>query len=162
MMNAAPTDIEKLSGAIEICDGTSLKMAGIMQDNLGSQLTILKSQLEELAISFGEILIPAIREIVAKIQGFIDKLNQLDPATKETIIKIALVAAALGPPLIVVGKMISTVGHLMTFISNISTMIAEAKAAFTVLSGVIGGISAPVVAVIAEVMYWLTVMVRLI
>ena len=58
-----------------------------MQDNLAGQLTILKSQLEELAISFGEILMPVIRDIITKIQGFVDKLNAIGPATKQTIIK---------------------------------------------------------------------------
>ena len=53
LMNAAPADIDKLSSAIANCDGTSLSMAETMQDNLAGQLTILKSQLEELAISFG-------------------------------------------------------------------------------------------------------------
>lgn len=70
-MNAAPADIAKLSGAIDNCDGSAEKMAATMQDNLAGQLTILKSQLQELAISFGEILMPAIRNIVSKIQGFI-------------------------------------------------------------------------------------------
>ena len=85
LMNAAPADIDKLSGAIANCDGTSLQMAETMQDNLAGQLTILKSQLEELAISFGEILMPVIRDIITKIQGFVDKLNALDPATKQTM-----------------------------------------------------------------------------
>lgn len=88
LMNAAPADIDKLSGAIANCDGTSLQMAETMQDNLAGQLTILKSQLEELAISFGEILMPVIRDIITKIQGFVDKLNALDPATKQTISKL--------------------------------------------------------------------------
>ena len=50
LMNAAPADIDKLSSAIANCDGTSLQMAETMQDNLAGHLTILKSQLEELAI----------------------------------------------------------------------------------------------------------------
>ena len=149
LMNAAPADIDKLSGAIANCDGTSLQMAETMQDNLAGQLTILKSQLEELAISFGEILMPVIRDIITKIQGFVDKLNALDPATKQTIIKIGLMAAALGPLLIVVGKTLSSIGSMMTFISKIPTMIAGAKTAFSTLGAAIGGISAPVVAVIA-------------
>ena len=149
LMNAAPADIDKLSGAIANCDGTSLQMAETMQDNLAGQLTILKSQLEELAISFGEILMPVIRDIITKIQGFVDKLNALDPATKQTIIKIGLMAAALGPLLIVVGKMISSIGSMMTFVSKIPTMIAGAKTAFSTLGAAIGGISAPVVAVVA-------------
>lgn len=118
-MNAAPADIDKLSSAISNCDGTSLSMAETIQDNLAGQLTILKSQLEELAISFGEILMPVIRDIITKVQGFVDKLNALDPATKQTILKIGLMAAALGPLLIVVGKTISSIGSMMTFISEL-------------------------------------------
>ena len=64
LMNAGEADINKLSGAIENCDGTAQKMADTMNDNLEGQLTILKSQLQELAISFGEILLPAIKNIV--------------------------------------------------------------------------------------------------
>ena len=158
VMNAAPSDIEKLNSAISTCsdevdgyNGVTEKMAAVMQDNLGGQLTILKSQLEELAISFGEILMPAIRAIVSKIQALVDKLNQMDPATEETIVKIALVAAALGPLLVVVGKTMVTVGKLMQFISNLPTIIAGAKAAFSSFGAAIGGISAPVVAVIAVI-----------
>ena len=151
LMNAAPADIDKLSGAIANCGGTSLQMAETMQDNLAGQLTILKSQLEELAISFGEILMPVIREIITKIQGFVDKLNALDPATKQTILKIGLMAAALGPLLIVVGKTISSIGSMMTFILKIPTMIAGAKTAFSTLGAAIGSISAPVVAVVAVI-----------
>ena len=158
LMNAAPGDIDKLQNAIATCsdevdgyNGVTEKMAAVMQDNLGGQLTILKSQLQELAISFGEILMPAIRSIVSRIQGLIDKFNALSPATKETIVKIALVAAALGPLLVVVGKTMVGVGKLMKFASNLPTIIAGAKAAFTSFGAAIGGISAPVVAVIAVV-----------
>lgn len=49
LVNAAPADIAKLSGAIDNCDGSAEKMAATMQDNLAGQLTILKSQLQELA-----------------------------------------------------------------------------------------------------------------
>ena len=158
LMNAAPEDIQKLEGAISTCsdeidgyNGVTEKMAAVMQDNLAGQVTILKSQLQELAISFGEILMPAIRSIVSRIQGLIDKFNALSPATKETIVKVALVAAALGPLLVVVGKTMVGVGKLMKFVSNLPTLIAGAKAAFSSFGAVIGGISAPVVAVIAVI-----------
>lgn len=158
LMNAAPGDIDKLQNAIATCsdevdgyNGVTEKMAAVMQDNLGGQLTILKSQLQELAISFGEILMPAIRAIVSKIQGLIDHFNALSPAAKETIVKVALVAAALGPLLVAVGKTMVGIGKLMQLVSNLPTMIAGAKAAFSSFGAVIGGISAPVVAVIAVI-----------
>ena len=137
LMNAAPSDIEKLQGAIETCDGTSLRMAETMQDNLDGQLTILKSQLQELAISFGEILMPAIRTIVSKIQQLADKFNGLSTEHKELITKIALVVAAVAPALIVIGKVISTVGTILTVIPKIvnaiKTVVVGIKALFSLL-----------------------------
>ena len=91
-----------------------------MQDNLNGQLTILKSQLEELAISFGDILMPTIRKIVSAVQQFVDKLNSMDESTRETIIKIGLLAASIGPLLIVLGKTISTVGTAMRGFSSLA------------------------------------------
>lgn len=113
IVNTGEEDFNNLADAIYNANGTSQEMADIMQDNLEGQMTILKSQLEELAISFGEILMPAIRDIVGKVQEFIDWLNNMDEGTKETIIQVALLAAAIGPLLIVVGKVISAVGTIM-------------------------------------------------
>ena len=102
LMNAGEADITKLSSAIDNCDGSAASMAETMNDNLAGQLQILKSQLEELAISFGELLMPAIRTIVGWIQKFVDWLNSMDEGTRKVIVTIALVAAAIGPILIVI------------------------------------------------------------
>lgn len=151
LMNAAPADIDKLSGAISNCDGTSISMAETMQDNLAGQLTILKSQLEELAISFSDILMPAIRSIVSHMQGLVDKLNQLDPQTKETIVKIALVAAALGPMLIVLGKTISGVGSVLSLVSKAPAAIGAIKGGITAVTGALGVSLGTILAVVAAI-----------
>ena len=85
-------------------------MADTQMDNLSGQITILKSALEGLAISFGEILMPKIRAAAKKIQEFVDKLNGMNDEQKETVLKIAAVVAAIGPMLILFGKVTSTVG----------------------------------------------------
>lgn len=141
VMNAAPADIEKLNGAITNCDGTAEKMAATMQDNLAGQLTILKSQLEELAISIGEILMPSIRQIVGWIQGLVDWLNGLDEGTKKIIVTIALIAAAVAPVLIIIGKVVGAIGTIMTVIPQIAAAI----------SGVIGFVSGTVIPAITAV-----------
>ena len=141
VMNAAPGDIEKLNSAINNCDGTAEKMAATMQDNLAGQLTILKSQLEELAISIGEILMPYIRQIVGWIQGLVDWLNGLDEGTKKIIVTVALVAAALGPVLIVIGKVVGAIGTIMTVVPQIAGAI----------SSVIGFVSGTVIPAISAV-----------
>ena len=141
VMNAAPGDIEKLNNAINNCDGTAERMAETMQDNLAGQLTILKSQLEELAISIGEILMPSIRQIVGWIQGLVDWLNGLDEGTKKVIVTVALLAAALGPVLIVVGKVVGAVGTILTVVPKIAGAV----------SGVVGFVSGTVVPALSAV-----------
>lgn len=158
LMNAGEGDIEKLSSAIENCDGSAEKMAMTMQDNLAGQLTILKSQLQELAISFGDILMPAIRSIVSKLQGFVDKLNGMDEGTKRTIVTIALLVASIGPLLIIIGTTISKIGVAMQGFVKLANGVSKLKLAIQGGTGVLGklgaalgGISAPVLAVVAVI-----------
>lgn len=158
LMNAAPEDIAKLSGALDNCDGSAEKMAATMQDNLAGQLTILKSQLQELAISFGEILMPAIRSIVSKIQDFVDKLNGMDEGTKQAIVKIGLLVAAIGPLPIVIGNVISKTGTALRAFSSLGKGVLQLSYNFQngiglagKLGTALGGISAPVLAVVAVI-----------
>lgn len=158
LMNAGQGDIDKLSSAIDNCDGSAEKMAMTMQDNLAGQLTILKSQLQELAISFGDILMPAIRSIVSKLQGFADKLNGMDEGTKRTIVTIALLVASIGPLLVIIGTAISKIGVAMQGFVKLANGISKLKIAIQGGTGVLGklgaalgGISAPVLAVVAVI-----------
>ena len=158
LMNAAPEDIEKLSTAIDNCDGTAAQMAETMQDNLAGQLTILKSQLEELAISFGEMLMPAIRAIVSKIQAFVDKLNGMSESQRKAILTIGLIVAALGPLLVIIGTLISKVGvamqgfvKLATGVKKLGVAVKAGTGVFGKLGAALGGISGPVLAIIAVI-----------
>lgn len=158
LMNAGEDDIAKLSSAIDNCDGSAEKMAMTMQDNLAGQLTILKSQLQELAISFGDILMPAIRSIVSKLQGFVDKLNGMDEGTKRIIVTIALLVASIGPLLVIIGTAISKIGVAMQGVVKLANGISKLKVSVQGGTGVLGklgaalgGISAPVLAVVAVI-----------
>jgi phage-related protein len=124
---------EALASGAEILDtyeGSAAAMAATMMDNASGQMEILKSQLEELAISLGDTLMPTIREVVGYVQQFIDYLNGLDEGTKKTIMNTLLIVAALGPLLVIVGKLTSSIGTIMT---------------------VLGGLSAPILAVVAVI-----------
>ncbi|WP_418968445.1 phage tail tape measure protein [Alloscardovia omnicolens] len=158
LMNAAPEDINTMRDALNNATGSAQEMASVMMDNLPGQIEELKSALEELAISIGDALMPVVRDIVSHIQGFIDKLNHMDEGTRNTIIKIGLLVAALAPVLIVVGKVVSAIGTLVTTFSGAGKVVSGFLTNAGGLSGVfskvataIGGISAPVVAVVAAI-----------
>ena len=162
IVNASDEDYEKLTEAIYNCDGVTEQMAETMQDNLAGQLTILKSQLQELAISFGDVLMPIIRKVVSHIQDFVDKLNGMSDAQRETIIKVLAFVAALGPLLIIIGKTVSTVGVAMQGISKFGKGIVGLSSSVKNGTGVIGkmvsGLAAmpPIVWIIVAVIAVLT------
>ena len=158
IINASDEDFDKLTGAIDNCDGSAESMAEIMQDNLSGQLTILKSQLEELAISFGDLLMPIIRKVVAAVQAFVDKLNGMSDAQRETIIKVLALVAAIGPLLLILGKVISTVGSAMSGFASLGKGIMALGTKMQGLGGIsgvlgkaIGFLTSPIGLVIAAV-----------
>lgn len=147
-----------LQNSIISSGGAAQQMADTQLDNLSGQITILKSALEGLAISFGEILMPKIRAAAEKIQGFVDKLNSMNDEQKETILKIAGVVAAIGPMLIILGKVTSTVGSAMKGFSGLTKGIAKlgvkiagSSGSITSLGSALGAVAGPVLAVVAVV-----------
>ena len=124
IMNSADEDFDKLADAIDNSNGTAKGMADTMQDNLAGQLTILKSQLQEFAISIGDALMPAIRDLVGWFQGLVDKFNALSPKTKEVIAKVGVLVAALAPALMIGGKLVKGIGSIITMIPKITSFLS--------------------------------------
>ena len=151
IINASDSDYAKLTDAIYDADGAAQQMADTMLDNLSGQLTLLKSALEGLAIQFGEILMPYIKQFVTWLQNLMQRLQELTPEQKEQVVKWAAIAAAIGPVLMVLGKLTTSVGSIITTFGKIPGALVKAKSAFTAVSAAIGGISAPVVAVVAVI-----------
>lgn len=151
VINASDSDYEKLTSAIYGADGAAQQMADTMLDNLSGQLTLLKSALEGLAIQFGEILMPYIKQFVQWLQNLVQKLQEMTPEQKEQIVKWAAFAAAIGPVLLAVGKLATDIENVISVFGKLKTAIPAVKGALVAVKGAIAGISAPVVAVVAVI-----------
>lgn len=143
--------LEKGIEWIEEYNGEAEKMASVMQDNLSGQLTILMSQLQELAISIGDILMPHLRNIVAKIQEWVDKLNNMDEGTKNTIVRIGLLVAAIGPVLLILGKVFTAISTIITVVKTLKTAWMALNT--VLLANPIGLVIAAIAALIAIFVY---------
>lgn len=106
-----------------------------------SKLKIMRNQLNDVAITFGEILLPPLLKVTEKVGQFAEWLNKLDPATKNTILVIGGVVAAIGPLLLIVGKVMSAIAALTPVITAIKVA----------LTGLVAGASAPFVLVGAAI-----------
>lgn len=151
IVNTGEEDFNKLTNAINSADGTAQEMSDTMLNNLGGQLTILKSTLEGIAISFGDILMPAIQKITEKLQDFATWLNNLDEDQKKTIVTIASVVAAIGPVLLILGNLFKTISKISGAIQAFPSILSTITGVFKGIGTAIAGISAPLVAVIAAI-----------
>ena len=133
IVNSTDEDFQKLTKSIYNASGTSQEMADIMLNNLSGQLTILKSQLEGVALQLGEILMPHMKKFVENLQQLVQKFSELSPAQQEMIVKFTLLAASIGPVLIVFGKLIASIGSIFSMLGGIPNAIASAKGAFTAM-----------------------------
>lgn len=90
----------------------SLDEAVKATDGPQEQFARLKNQAMLLGASFAELALPIVSALVPAIQSVISWFQQLDPSIKETIIKVAAVAAAIGPVLVIIGKLVTGVGAI--------------------------------------------------
>lgn len=144
IVSASDEDFQNLTNAIYDCEGAAQAAADVKLDNLSGQITILKSTIEGIAIQIGDILMPTIRNVVARIQEWAAAFAAADEDTKKTILTVAGVVAAIGPLILGVSKVIKTVKNVVNAIEPVKKGLKAVKLAIT-------GLSAPVVAIIAVI-----------
>lgn len=138
VVNASGDDFAKLDKAVMHADGTAKKMAETMQDNLNGQLTILKSQLSEAAISIGDALIPKIREATSVVQSATDWFNNLSDEEKQLAINAGLATAAAAPLLKVIGGFLTVGGKAVENIGGMVKAIGEMGGVANALNATLG------------------------
>lgn len=151
IMTMTEEEYQNLSNEMYNSAGIAEETAEVMRDNLSADVEGLMGSLESLAITLASLIVPALRDFVQWLTQLVNKFTALSPETQKTILTIAGIAAAIGPVLMVLGKLTTSVGSIITAFGKIPGAIAKAKSAFTAVSAAIGGISAPVVAVVAVI-----------
>lgn len=115
------------------------EMAEIQLNTLSGQVKILKSELEEIAISFGDVLIPIIRQFISKyISPLTKKLMALENAQKKQIVKIAAIAACIGPLFLGLGKITKAISVLIKIVPLLFSKIGLIVA---IISAVAAGLT---------------------
>lgn len=158
LLNLSAEEYANLSDEMNNCRGEAERTATVMQDNLNSKLEQLGGVLESLAIKLGDIILPKLKNLVERVTEAIEKFTQAPKPVQEFIIKVAAIAAVIGPVLIAVGKLTTGIGQGMQAFSSlgkgISGLITQTQAGVGPLAGLgssIGGIAAPVIAAVAVI-----------
>ena len=137
---------------------------------MAAKISQAKERVTELAIEIGEMLMPYLEKGLEKIEGWVNKWKSLTDAQKQSILKFAAIAAAIGPALIVVGKLVgafgsivkvvgmatSGIGKLITFVQGAGGVMGALKAAIAAIASPVGIVVAAIAALAAAFVYLYT------
>lgn len=139
-------DFESLGVSMEEYAGTVSNTYEETQDPI-DELTTAMNQMKDLGYEIGEAAAPIIVEALTVLKDVITDLkakwDELTPAQQDMIIKFALVAAAVGPVLVVVGQLVAIIGA----VAQAAPIMGAALAALTGPGGIVIGIIAAVIAI---------------
>ena len=83
----------------------------------------LQNELGDLSEQIGERLIPFVKSFVTWIKKLAEKFDGLSDSQKDTIVKFGLILAAIGPVLIIIGKMSVGISALIPIIARLGTFL---------------------------------------
>ena len=128
--------VNELTDSILNAKDPAATMAAIMDNTLQGSMFKLKSATEGLAISFGEVMAPAIAFLADLLAGIAMWFSELSPSMKTAITVVAGLAAAIGPLVFIIGSL--TVAFAALSAAQIQTTL--------IIAGVILAIGAIVAA----------------
>lgn len=110
-------------------------------DTPGARARKALNKLTNAGIELGDKIAPAIEKAADFVGQLADKWDQLDPKTKNAIENAALLAAAVGPVLLIGGKIVGGVGMLIGGLGTVAgfvsgTVIPAIAAAVPVIGSV--------------------------
>lgn len=162
LINAAPADVDKLAKSLNNVSGTTEEMANAMMSGTGGSIERLKSSIDVLGYSFGELTANYVQPLIDKLQELVDTLQAMDPEAKDAVIRIAGVAAVIGPVLMVIGSLVVGIGKLIWAVGKIKVALAGsaaaaegATAATAGLGSSIAGLLGPIALVAAAIAVWI-------
>lgn len=115
-------------------------------------LAKMKALIEDVAKALGDILLPVIDELVQKyINPVLTWLKNLSPEGKKTVATFLLIAAAIGPVLIFVSKLLSAFSKLPSMFSALKVGFGGLSKAFSFLAA--HPVVAAILAIVAVLIY---------
>lgn len=108
----------------------------------------------ELGSAIQSVLAPMLEKLAEICKKVAEWFKGLDDSQKETIVKIGLLAAAIGPALIAIGKMSTGLSQMIKYFGSVQTMGGKVISSFKALTGASSlgiGAFAGIVAAVAAV-----------
>ena len=158
LINTAPADVQTLNDSLQNSTGTTKEMSEAMMSGFGGSIEKMKSSLDVLMTTLGQLIATYLTPLIEKVQAAVDWFMGLDKGTQDLIVKIGLIVAAIGPAISIIGGLVSTIGTVISVVGTITSaigaimpIISGIMAALPALGSVIAAIASPIGIVVAAI-----------
>ena len=127
--------------------------AGKRYSTTASKLTNLKNKALLFGQQIGDDLNPAIQRLIEGADNLLSKFLQMDEVQRKQIIQYAAIAAAIGPVLLLFGKVTKGIGSISTGIGKFATAVGKAGGGIKGFLSVLGSSPAVWLAIAAATIY---------
>jgi|GEM_PF-2885594 len=94
-------------------------------DSNANQLRILGARTKELAVQFGDVLLPTVNKILGRAIDLVERFQDMDDSQRKLILAVGGFVAAIGPLILVVGKTISVIQTLRVAMIALNASMAS-------------------------------------
>ncbi len=113
IVGATDEEFDAMCAAVDDADGAAERMGQTMLDNAAGDVAKLLSAINVLQTSLWQLVDGPFREVVQSLTGVVTGFNNMDEGTKEGIIKMGMLAAAIGPVLSGAGGLVTALPMLI-------------------------------------------------
>lgn len=125
LMNTGADDIDAFTEALYNSEGTAEEMANIMNQDLNGTLKMIGSAFQELQLQIGDALLPILHVFGAALIKLIQWFTNLPGPIKTVIGVLAVLLAAVGPVLLIVGQLMTNFNKLRTAFLIVKAVIMD-------------------------------------
>lgn len=120
-------------------------------DSVGIAMNNLKLAGADLFGQLQEMLLPIGLQLIAMLQQVVTWFTGLSDGMKKTIIVVLAIAAAIGPLLVWVGLLVSSIGSIVTGVGAVLPFLAKLGPAFTIIRTALAALTGPIGIIVALV-----------
>lgn len=117
-----------------------------------NQTRMFTENLKQLGTQIGSIILPTFNKVITKSNAWAIKFSSLDERTKKIIVALALVVAAIGPVILLIGKTIAGIKTLIVVYGVLKKAVTNFK--MPKFNPWVIGIAAVITIAVILIKYW--------
>lgn len=149
LIQTSPKDIGSLRDALDSAGGSAGKMSKALMSGTGGTIEQMKSTFDVLVVTIGQMLAPVLQKFFTQLISIMNAIMNMNPAMQRIVLTLIGIVAAIGPVLIIIGKVAAGVGTLMTLAPKIVAAVKLVRTGMAALNAVM--LANPIGLVIAAV-----------